>query len=223
MKQQSGNKSLSPFASLPFVSGKARTASAIYRKALRLLTLLTLLSVSVSCGNTEYEYSSNRVYFVFDNSTHHNANLASAMTPYSNVFATIRQTHETVSGSSVSYIAVTSSQGNSTEKSILNAVDLRRTIILGHRNGIIVGYGNLSDPLTFYAYDLECPNCFDPSVIPYKDYYLSVNSQNKAVCSTCQREYDLNNGGIITSGDQGKKLTRYRATTTGPFGVLTVN
>ena len=33
----------------------------------------------------------------------------------------------------------------------------------------------------------------------------------------------MNNGGNIVKGDGGNKLTRYRASTTGPYGVLSVN
>lgn len=191
--------------------------------AIRLFLLSVCLMSITACGESEFEYSSKRIHFIFENGTHLNANLASAMSPHSNVFATIQQVDKVVGGSRVSYIAVKSSQSTQVAENKLNAVDLKRTIILGYRNGIIVGYGNLSDPLTFFAYDLECPNCFNPTAIPIKDYYLTVSNLNKAHCATCQREYDLNNGGIITAGDKGEKLTRYRAHTTGAYGVLTVN
>jgi len=90
-------------------------------------------------------------------------------------------------------------------------------------NGLIVGYGNLSDPPIFYAFDRECPNCYDDSRVPIRSFPLRMTSNGMAVCQTCQREYDMNNGGNIVKGDGGNKLTRYRASTTGPYGVLSVN
>ena len=54
-------------------------------------------------------------------------------------------------------------------------------------------------------------------------YQLSMTSDGRATCKNCGRAYDMNNGGIVTSGGSGKKLIRYRASTTGPTGMLTVN
>jgi hypothetical protein len=54
-------------------------------------------------------------------------------------------------------------------------------------------------------------------------YQLSMASDGTASCRNCKRKYDMNNGGIITNGSQGNKLIRYRASTTGPMGVLSIN
>jgi hypothetical protein len=56
-----------------------------------------------------------------------------------------------------------------------------------------------------------------------KSYPITVNSSGIGTCSKCGRKYDLNNGGIISSGDGGKKMTRYRCGTTDAYGVLSVN
>ena len=151
--------------------------------------------VASSCGDTQSEYSSCTCYFVFDDDAHLDPTLAAAMTRYSGVFT----------------------------ESIFNAIDTRRTLIMGMNDGVIVGYGVLSDPVTFYAYDRECPNCFDPNRIPIRSYALTTTSNGMAVCNTCKRKYDMNNGGNLVEGDAGKKLTRYRAATTGPYGKLSVN
>ena len=108
-------------------------------------------------------------------------------------------------------------------RSLLNALDTKRTIILGYNEGIIVGYSAFGQPPSFYAFDRECPNCFDPSAIPIKSKPLSIDNSGLATCPACHRKYDLNNNGFIANGDDGKKLTRYHATTTGPFGVLAIN
>ena len=104
-----------------------------------------------------------------------------------------------------------------------NALDSRRTLILGYNNGIIVGFGTLNNPATFYAFDRECPNCFDSQAIPIRSHPLSVGTNGMATCPTCKRQYNLNNDGFVAAGDNGKRLTRYMARTTGPFGVLSVN
>ncbi|MCR5130100.1 MAG: hypothetical protein K6C10_01395 [Prevotella sp.] len=171
-----------------------------------------------SCGDTQQEYTTHACYLVIDNASHNDATLGSAMTPYSNVFTTIT----VVSKNGARYFVFKSNQQTSSE-SIFNAIDAKRTLICGMNNGVIVGYGVLSDPLTFYAYDRECPNCFDLARIPIRSYPISVASNGIGTCAVCQRQYNLNSGGIIVAGDAGKKLTRYRSATTGPYGVLTVN
>ena len=98
---------------------------------------------------------------------------------------------------------------------------MRRTRVLGvyNKTGIIVGYGNLSSPAVFYCYDSQCPNCYaETNMMNYK---LEFDSRGIATCPKCKREYDLNNNGLPSTG--GKKLIKYRATTTGPLGILSVN
>ena len=102
----------------------------------------------------------------------------------------------------------------------------QRTRRLGRRNGLIVGYGNadIVNPV-FYAYDAQCPACYSGTGLI--DRTLSIGNDGQATCSNCNRSYDLNNGGIISSGsqdgDNSSRLVRYRATTTGAYGVLTVS
>ena len=182
-----------------------------------LLVLLTLC-LAVSCDDVQNEFTSQHCYFVFDNTAHQDATLASAMTPYSGIFVTVTTTMR----GGASYFRFQSNQGTSSE-AIFNAIDQKRTVQLGMNNGLIVGYGLLSDPPVFYAFDRECPNCYDDDIVPVRSFPLQTTSNGKARCQTCQREYDMNNGGNIVSGDGGQKLTRYRAATTGPYGVISVN
>ena len=180
---------------------------------------LAMLMVLSSCGDSENEFTTGKCYFVFDNSVHNDATLASAMNPNApGIFCQV--TKATRNGAT--YFDFTNNGGVSSS-CILNAVDTRRTLILGYNNGIIVGYGALDMPAAFYAYDRECPNCFDPNAIPIKTHPLTMSSNGIATCKTCHRQYDMNNNGFISSGENGKRLTRYRATSTGPFGVLSVN
>ncbi|MBM6993997.1 MAG: hypothetical protein I3J02_12180 [Prevotella sp.] len=180
-------------------------------KPLPLLSLSLLLALC-SCGDTQSLYSQAYCRLYFDNSTHNDATLATAMTAYSGAFVTI-----TASGSQFVFA---SNQGLSSKVN-MTAVDVQRGYVLGMNGGIIVGYGTSADG-TFYAYDRECPNCFDVDALPVKSYKLSVNEFGIATCSNCHRQYDMNNGGIVSSGDAGNKLSRYYATTTGPYGMLNV-
>ena len=179
-------------------------------------SLLSLMLLSCTADN---EYSSAACYLVIENNLHNDATLASAMNASSpGIFVTITKT----TSSGATYFHFSSNQGGSSS-SIFNAIDAKRILIIGMNGGLIVGFGNLSQPVTFYAYDRECPNCFDPNNIPMKSYPITVNSSGIGTCSKCGRKYDLNNGGIISSGDGGKKMTRYRCGTTGAYGVLSVN
>ena len=140
------------------------------------------------------------------------------MTPYSGTYVTVTLTNH----GGARYFKFSSNQGTSSE-AIFDGIDSRRSLILGMNDGLIVGYGVLTDPVTFYAYDRECPNCFSPDALPVRSYPLHINNTGIATCSTCKRKYDLNNGGILAEGEKGNKMTRYRASTTGPYGVLSVN
>ena len=73
-------------------------------------------------------------------------------------------------------------------------------------NGLIVGFGNLDTPAHFYAYDLQCPNCFDIDALPQRNYELTVTGTGIATCKTCHRSYNLNTGGNIVSGERGKTI-----------------
>lgn len=172
-----------------------------------------------SCGNTQPEYSQTAIFFIFDNSTHLDTSLMTAMNSASpGVFCSISRG----TGADNKTIYFKNNLGANSEKN-LTALDVQRTIILGYNNGIIVGFGNMSDPITFYAYDSQCPNCFDPNAIPMRSYPLTIDNTGMATCNTCDRAYNMNTGGNIAKGDSGKKLTRYHASTTGPTGVLSVN
>lgn len=193
--------------------------SLLHSCRVRALTALAVLSALVSCGDTESEFTTNTCFFIFDNAVHTDATLASAMNPNApGIFCQV--TMATRSGAT--YFDFVNNAGLTSSK-IQNAVDTRRTLILGYNNGLIVGFGALGQPVVFYAYDRECPNCFDPGAIPVKSHPLTMSAGGIATCAQCRRQYDMNNNGFISSGDNGKRLTRYRAGTTGPYGMLSVN
>ena len=185
----------------------------------RLFPVIGLLALFafISC-NADYEYSRYPCYFIFDNSKHLDPTLTSALSPPGGVFCCITQTTK----SGVTYVNFSNNEGLSSSQA-KNAVDQKYTYVLGLNNGIIVGFGNLDNPATLYAYDRQCPNCANGTSAYSPKYPLTMSSDGKASCSKCGRVYDMNNNGIVVKGATGDKLWRYHATCTGSIGVLIVN
>ncbi len=168
--------------------------------------------------SADYEYSTYPCYVVVDNSVFLDPTISTAMN--STAPGTFCMIQQTMSGT-VPAFYFQNNQGLSSTQTF-TAKETQLSLIFGMNNGVIVGFGNLDSPATFYAYDRECPNCFDPDAIPVKSKPLSMSSNGLATCSVCSRTYDMNNRGYITSEDSGEPLTRYPASTTGPYGVLIV-
>ena len=78
-------------------------------------------------------------------------------------------------------------------------------------SGFIVGLPNLpemdADFPIVTCYDLACSNCYAQS---YVTRPLQLREGGLAYCTRCQRTYNLNNIGIVSEGDSGKPLYRYR-------------
>lgn len=178
--------------------------------------IIALLTLFTSCEDAEYEYSNYPCNFVFNNTGSKSSKLAAAMNSASpGIFCRISASGKTF------FFEINDGSGDK-ERVAYTAIDEQRTIAIGvyNESGIIVGYGNLNNPATFYAYDNQCPNCYEEVGLPR--YGLTMDTSGKATCSRCNRSYDMNNGGIVASGDGGSKLIRYRASTTGPLGVISV-
>ncbi len=178
--------------------------------------IIMLLALLASCGDSEYEYSNYPCYLIIDNSVHQDQTLAASLNPMSpGVFCRIYE--QPKDGAETFFFA--NNQGASSTKR-LNAVDLKRSRLIGTYNGsgIIIGYGALDK--AFYAFDAQCPNCYKEANLPR--YVLTMDTSGKAHCNTCKREYDLNNGGIVSAGTGGDKLIRYHAANTGALGTLSV-
>ena len=197
----------------------SRKLKKIFIHTTKTLVAACLLQVFAACNDVQNEFTLSPCFLIIDNDIHQDVVLASAMNPNApGLFCTIRR----INAAGADKFHFESSDGQTSEKS-LNGVDKQRRMIIGYNNGLIVGFGNLSTPSTFYAYDRECPNCFDPNYIPVRSKPLRISTTGIATCNLCKRQYDLNNGGNIIKGDGGKKMTRYRASTTGPLGRLVVN
>lgn len=197
-------------------------------KQLRLTFLLTVLMSMVGAktlahdNEVEGEYSSWGCNFAFQNSTFWDETLASAMNAQSRgVFC---QISESVSGG-VTFLDFKNNMGMSSQKKE-PALEQGTAYIFGINNGIIVGYQALSDSPNggFVAYDLQCPNCVrkhNSDTNP--NYRLTMASSGIATCPVCNKQYDMNNRGVIQNGEQGDiNLIQYVAITTGPFGYIMV-
>ena len=186
------------------------------------IALALPLLFTVACSGDDYTYSSYHCNLVIDNATHNDVTLASAMNSMSpGVFCKI-----TYNNSKKAYV-FTNNQGqsSSTPLTASEIERLGRTSRVGLNNGLIVGYGNLSTSkeggYVFYAFDAECPNCFDFNAIPLRSYPLTMTTAGIAECANCKRQYNMNTGGNCINNTR-KGLTTYRAATSGN-GTLTVN
>ncbi|GEM_PF-138772 len=176
-----------------------------------------LFFLPLSCANSEFEYSNNSCFFVFDNAQHNDPTLTSAL------IATSPGTFCRIYTKPGKKYGFESNRGLSSEV-VMNREDELRTRILGisPSSGIIVGYGNLSGEL--YAFDALCPNCYEDLSAQHT---LSMSDIGFATCNTCKRIYDMNNGGIVTENGKGgdHKMKRYHCSynDSGTSRVLKVN
>ena len=188
------------------------------RKLLPLLTLLLLMACKA-----ENEFSTWPCRFAYDNAIHQEETLATAMEPNSRgVFCQIT---EHVQGG-VKYLRFSNNQGLSSQL-VETFTEQQANFVLGLNNGIIVGYQTFVNDgfgAGFVAYDVQCPNCVrrqNNTISP--NYRVVMANTGIAACSKCGLKYDLNNGGIVQNGQQEDKgLEKYAASTTGPFGYVTV-
>jgi len=175
---------------------------------------VTMAMLLASC-NGESEYSSqHECYFLFDTSSIHNTSIIkNALNPEApGTFVRISQAQR----NGILYFDAQLNDGKTSESNkITTAIETQRKYVLGIYNGIIVGYSTLGNGL--YAFDNLCPNCYNTG----RYQQLSWDNNGTWVkCSRCQRTYDLNNGGIIVTGEQGAKLIRYMAQYTGKILVV---
>ncbi len=89
-------------------------------------------------------------------------------------------------------------------------------------SGFIVGTPavlDLSGNFTLSAFDLVCPNCYTDNAIQRA---LSFSSTTTMHCNRCKRTYDLDNGGIVSGGEGGRSLFRYRVSYASGQGLLLI-
>ena len=187
------------------------------------IVFFTLHSSLFTSCKADDEYSTHACRFSYNNMIHNDATLASALDFNSRgIFCLISE--KTRAGAR--YLVFESNVGMQSQQ-IETAEEVEAKFILGLNNGIIVGFQTLNTEGPnggFVGYDVQCPNCvrhFNNTANP--NYRVTMESSGIATCSKCGKKYDLNNGGIVQNGDEGDSgLDKYVASTTGPFGVVSV-
>lgn len=100
---------------------------------------------------------------------------------------------------------------------------INRTALGSNYDSTILGLGGLiiglpalpeigKDVSQVVCYDLHCPNCYEQNGGVTKR--LTVDGST-AKCTGCRRTYDLNSLGIVSQGESGRPLYRYRASYVG--------
>ena len=78
-------------------------------------------------------------------------------------------------------------------------------------SGFIVGLPSIpeigQDASRVVCFDLACSNCYHDNSVTKR---LVLQDGGYVYCSSCRRTYNLNNVGIISNGEGGKPLFRYR-------------
>ncbi|MBQ8098306.1 MAG: hypothetical protein IJ244_02150 [Bacteroidaceae bacterium] len=179
-----------------------------------LLSLMMLAPTACSRDDVENVYSNYRAYFRYDKViTAHPLYVALTGTgEYCSIFA-----QGTEQGTTLYFQGVYEQA-----KDLLTAPDYYQSVIwIG---GLIVGRSNVPDmtdgTLPLLCFDRVCPNCYKDDNISKP---LTLQEFGQASCSRCKRTYDLNNLGIIASGEKGIKLIRYHITYNGSNTVVVSN
>lgn len=164
------------------------------------LGVLVGLLLFFSCSEADTRYALLPAHFIFQNTN----TVPQLNTALGNPgeFCTITQR-----GNYFIFTGTTSStQTNRTALSNYQAVYLGLS-------GLIVGLPIIPEPgedvQHVVCFDLACPNCYNTYSITKN---LRLAEGGLASCANCQRTYDLNTQGIVTNGEAGQSLFRYRVT-----------
>lgn len=164
-----------------------------------------------SCGGDEMYNSDIFCYFAYNTSIHNTGLLWATVQP-SNYGQFVFVSAPVTGG--VRYVVAENSSGETDRVAITTASETRLTYSLGANDGLIIGRN--TDGL-LVAYDRQCPNCSREQSL-YR-YALSFNTSGQSVhCSTCKRDYDLNNNGSSNNG--GRKLDQYIASYNGSMLIV---
>lgn len=199
---------------------KAKTAHHNIKRTCRsvlctLMMTVTFVMLIVSCSSDDVEdtYSKYRAYFRYDNV------MTAAAAPLHNALTGIGEYCAVYTGGNYLYFQNASSEP---QRIPLNDMAYYQSYIT--IGGFIIGRTNVPDmtssELVLVAYDLACPNCYHDDDVSKR---LALKENGTAYCDRCKRTYDLNNLGLITSGERGRKLERYHIAYNGTTTVLVQN
>lgn len=195
------------------------------KRAPRSLATLALALVLSAC-TTEFTYTDIPCRFVFNMNRHLISPALQSAVGGRGVYCKVTTT---IKGGA-SYFHFQTNDGLEDDVPFIEE-DKRMTLILGSNGALWFGFSNIDtdnngqpvfyEPV-FYAYDAECPNCFDPSAIPVRSHPLQVASTGIATCPTCHRTYNMNTGGNRQDGDPGAPLRRFRRSSYSTAGIVSI-
>lgn len=163
-----------------------------------LCLIITSAVLCVSCDDdVQSEFSKDRASFVCRN--------VSTIAPLNNALNSFGIFCMIWSDTQYYHFASTtaSAQVNKTQTSLYNSYICYAGFIVGKAGITTQG----SNTYALLCFDRVCPNCYQENGIVKPLVFAETTSLVK--CNSCGRVYDLNNRGIIQSGDKGKKLKRY--------------
>lgn len=181
-------------------------------KAFRTLLLAAVAALGLaSCDDAaEAEYSSEAASFICRNVSTIAA-LNNALNGYGEFCLIYADTQHYFFASP----STATQQVNKTQTSLYNSYICLAGFIVGRAGVPDLGSGS---SYSLYCFDAVCPNCYRDNDI-YKR--LAFTDEGSTVtCGTCHRTYDLNNRGIVLSGDKGRKLLRYHLSYAGNVMVI---
>jgi nitrite reductase/ring-hydroxylating ferredoxin subunit len=181
-------------------------------KAVLSCAVLLLLLTVTGCGKLEEEYSNRyRCHFTFNNSIHNNGKVLAAVNSWGTFV------HITLTGANGIRLQLYG-QDAEVVQAVASEQPERFSLGIDNSSGLFIGCSTLHDG-ALYAFDGQCPNCYTGGMTAYR---LEFSQSGQWVtCPSCHRSYDINNGGIVISGEAGNKLYRYRASYNG--NILVVN
>lgn len=169
-------------------------------RKIRTILAAGVVSLLASCSNDTTFTSDIFCYFAYNTSIHNTGLLWAAVQPAN--YGQFVFVSAPVTGG-VRYVVAQNSSGTIDQVPITTATETRLNYSLGANNGLIIGRTTDGQ---LVAYDRQCPNCSRET--NHYRYSLTFNSVGQTVhCSTCKRDYELNNLGYSTSG--GRKLDQY--------------
>lgn len=191
----------------------------VYRKLSKIIAVLVVLvsaSIVSSCEKADNKYSGYRAYFKYG-PVSAKPNLYRACTSLGE-FCSI------TFPPGVNFVIKSPSTPSVVDYIQRTALQGYQGYALGVGGGLIVGMPTIPEMLAqesqVTCYDLCCPNC-------YQNYHilkqLEMHVGGLSTCSSCHRTYDLNNQGIVSSGEAGRSLFRYYVHYYAPTQTLTVN
>lgn len=168
-----------------------------------LLALFGALLMFTGCKeDTDFTYCNKRAYFLYERDRVFQTPVLRNACESMEQFCTI-----TTDGKQFIFTPVT---GAPNRTDILQE-DRYRGFLLGIGGGLIVGKPSLiemgRDDAYVVCFDRSCRNCYEDFGITKP---LTLQEPSLAYCRSCERTYDLNNQGIVSKGEPGRSLFRYR-------------